>query len=143
MVNDAGFRLGLEFLPTLELDTIAKTRQLIHQTGIDAGVVVDTWHFCHGPDDWADLEALPLDEIAFVQFDDHPALESTDLTYEMIHRRVFPGEWVLPLRRFVDALQAKGFDGIVSVEIISEPLRALGHREFARRAHDTAAAFWR
>ncbi len=143
MVNDAGFRLGIEFLPTLALDTIAKTRQLIDQTGIDAGVVVDSWHFCHGPDDWADLEALPCDEIAFVQFDDHPALLSDDLTHEMIHRRVFPGEGVLPLRRFVDTLRAKGFDGIVGVEIISEPLRALGHREFARRAHDTAAPFWR
>jgi sugar phosphate isomerase/epimerase len=138
-----GTTVGIEFLPTLAVDDIPKARELVARAGLPGvGVVVDAWHFFHGPSTWDDLDALPVEEIAFVQFSDHPALESDDLGSEMLRRRTFPGDGVLDLTRFSSTLRAKGFGGIVGVEIISEPLRALGYAEFARRARESAARYW-
>lgn len=139
----SGPRVGLEFLPTLPVNDIAAARAVLQRAGsARTGVVVDVWHFSHGPSTWEDLEALGAEEIAFVQFSDHPPLASSDLTDEMLRRRVFPGDGVLDLDRFVSVLRANGFDGMVGVEVISEPLRELGYDEFARRAHRAAARYW-
>lgn len=140
----AGTRIGLEFMPTLPIVDIAAARSVLQRAALDdAGVVVDAWHFFHGPSEWADLEALPVEEIAFVQFCDHPALESDDLWDEMLQRRRFPGEGQLDLSRFADTLLAKGFDGMVGVEIMSADLRQLSYEEFARQARQAAAPYWR
>jgi sugar phosphate isomerase/epimerase len=139
----AGTPIGIEFLPTLAIDDIAKARALVARVGVPGvGVVVDAWHFFHGPSTWEDLDALPLSEITFVQFSDHPPLESDDLASEMLRRRVFPGDGVLDLERFTSVLRAKGYTGVVGVEVISEPLRALGYTEFARRSREAAARYW-
>ena len=139
-----GSRVGLEFLPNLPISDINAARAVLRRAELpDAGVVVDAWHFFHGPSQWSDLEALPLGEVAFVQFSDHPALESDDLAYEMLQRRTLPGQGRLDLARFVSAFDEKGYDGMVGVEIMSEELRQLSYDEFARQAHDTAAPYWR
>ena len=83
----AGVYLGLERYDRKRVDGL-----WLERADVDAGVLVDTWHFFHGPDGWDELEALPLARLAYVQFDDHPALESPDLREECLHRRVFPGE---------------------------------------------------
>jgi sugar phosphate isomerase/epimerase len=139
-----GSRVGLEFLPNLPISDINAARAVLRRAELpDAGVVVDAWHFFHGPSQWSDLEALPLGEVAFVQFSDHPALESDDLAYEMLQRRTLPGQGRLDLARFVAAFDEKGYDGMVGVEIMSEELRQLSYEEFARQAHDAAAPYWR
>jgi sugar phosphate isomerase/epimerase len=139
-----GPRVGLEFLPNLPIRDINAARDVLRRAARpDAGVVVDAWHFFHGPSEWSDLDALPISEVAFVQFCDHPALESDDLAYEMLQRRALPGQGQLDLKRFVAAFDDKGYDGMVSVEIMSEALRALSYEEFARQAHDAAEPYWR
>jgi sugar phosphate isomerase/epimerase len=139
----AGTTVGLEFLPNLAVCDINAARSVLRRADLpDAGVVVDAWHFFHGPSTWADLEALPLDEMAFVQFSDHPELESEDLWHEMLQRRALPGQGRLDLGRFVSVLEAKGYRGMVAVEVMSEALRSLSYDEFARQAHDAAAPYW-
>jgi sugar phosphate isomerase/epimerase len=139
-----GPRVGLEFLPNLPICDINAARAVLRRAELpDAGVVVDTWHFFHGPSQWSDLEELPIGEVAFVQFSDHPALESDDLAYEMLQRRTLPGQGQLDLERFVSVFDDKGYDGMVGVEIMSEALRALSYEEFARQAHDAAEPYWR
>ena len=40
-------------------------------------------------------------------------------------------------------MRAKGFDGVVSVEVLETEYRARGdHAAFARRVFDTSARFW-
>lgn len=144
-VTASGARLAIEFLPMMPIDTIAKARDLIARAGLapeTAGVCLDVWHFSHGPDDWPDLEALPSAELAYVQFSDHPPLASDDLTEETLHRRVVPGEGVLPLARFVEAVRAKGYAGPVAAEVISAELRKLPPAEAARRVHRAMAPYW-
>ena len=145
VVTGTGARLAIEFLPMMPINTIAKTRELIARAGLlpaTAGVCLDVWHFSHGPDDWPDLDALPLAELAYVQFSDHPPLVSQDLTRETLQRRVLPGDGVLELDRFVAAVRAKGYSGPVAAEVISAELRKLAPSESARRVYAATAPYW-
>jgi sugar phosphate isomerase/epimerase len=54
-----------------------------------------------------------------------------------------PGEGVLELDRFAGTLLDRGWDGLVSVEVLSAELRALPVDVLVRRLHDTTARFWR
>jgi sugar phosphate isomerase/epimerase len=140
----SGTRVGLEFLPNLPICDINGARAVLQRADLPhAGVVVDTWHFFHGPSSWADLQELPLAELAFVQFSDHPALESADLWHEMLQRRALPGQGHLDLELFASVVSAMGYDGMVAVEIMSKALRSLSYEEFARQAHDAAVPYWR
>jgi sugar phosphate isomerase/epimerase len=146
VVTRTGARMAIEFLPMMPIDTIGATRDLIARAGLSpatAGVCLDVWHFAHGPDDWSDLEALPLAELAYVQFSDHPPLIGDDLTHETLQRRVLPGEGVLELDRFVAAVCAKGYAGPVAAEVISAELRKLDPAESARRVYAAMARYWR
>jgi sugar phosphate isomerase/epimerase len=135
-------RLAVEFLPFRRVGSIGAARELVERADVGAGVLVDTWHFFHGPDGWDELEALPLARLAYVQFDDHPPLESPDLREECLHRRVFPGEGVFDLGRFCGSLRARGWDGLVSVEVLSSAWRGGDLEAFARRAYESSAPYW-
>jgi sugar phosphate isomerase/epimerase len=142
--GEIGARLAIEYLPWLPVvRDIQSTRQVLDKAGVPgAGVLVDTWHFTHSEDSWADLEELPLDELAYVQFDDHPALESDDLVDETLMRRAMPGEGVFELERFCDVIRQKGFGGVVSCEILSKETRTMDLDLFATRVHETSRRYW-
>jgi len=139
-----GAHLAIEYLPWLpEVRDIRSTRELLARAGVEgAGVLVDTWHFTHSADTWEDLEALPLDEISYLQFDDHPELESDDLVMETLMRRAMPGEGVFELDRFCEVLRDKGFAGVVSCEILSSATRGMELEAFAARVYDTSKHYW-
>ena len=140
----AGCRPAVEYLPFTPANSIATATAMVDHVGRDrAKVLFDTWHHFRGPDTWADLEAAPLDLVAYVQFDDARPVVSDDLVDETVNRRAFPGEGEFDLNRYCDTMRAKGFDGVVSVEVLETDFRASGdHEEFARRAFDTSARFW-
>ena len=139
-----GTRLAIEYLPWLPaIKDIASTLDLLERARVEgAGVLVDTWHFTESADTWADLEALPLESLAYVQFDDHPPRESDDLVQETLMRRVMPGEGRFELERFVAAVRAKGYAGPVSCEILSAATRVMDPGEFATRVFETTAPYW-
>lgn len=135
--------LAIEFLPFLEIATIDQTRRVLAE--LDApgsGIVVDTWHFFHGPDDWAELASLSKDEISFLQFDDHPALASDDLLEETTQRRVYPGDGVFELDRFAETLRGIGFDGVIGLELLSAEHRAMPVEGVARELIESSRRFW-
>jgi hypothetical protein len=144
LFGQLGVGLAVEYLPWLpEVRNLQSTRELLQRARIDgAGIIVDTWHFFFSDDTWDDLSDLPLDEIAYVQFDDHPALESDDLVAETLGRRVMPGEGQFELERFCGLLRNKGFDGTVSCEVLSDETRRLDLDEFARRVYSSSQRFW-
>ena len=143
VLHSTGAKLAIEYLPFISLCSIATTRDFLHRAEVEgARIVVDTWHFFNGPDDWSDLEALTLDELAYPQFDDAPELESDDLMFETTQRRVLPGNGSFDLKRFCEVLRTKGYNGPVSVEILSAEMRTLPPAEFARRVFEAAAPFW-
>ena len=83
--------------------------------------------------DWQALAALPDERLAYVQLDD--ALEpSDDLQHDTLHRRALPGEGNLDLARFAEALRARRFDGVVSLEVLSDRWRREPVEAFATAA---------
>jgi sugar phosphate isomerase/epimerase len=62
-----------------------------------------------------------------------------DLVFESRFRRVPPGSGTFALAEFADALAAVGYDGVVSIEVLSSALRrqrpADGARELLESLH--------
>jgi sugar phosphate isomerase/epimerase len=118
-------RVALEFVPMLAVRTLGEALAVLDAAGDDrAGVCLDTWHLFRGADPWGELARLPLDRLGYVQFTDAPPSASADLRTESLHRRTAPGEGELPLEEFAADLVNRGFDGLVSVEVLSRELRS-------------------
>jgi sugar phosphate isomerase/epimerase len=129
---DIGVGVSIEFIPTLEIDSLDRLLELIDAVGHpELRVDLDSWHFFEGPSTWEALDAMPMDRLGFVQFGDAAPHIGDDLVYEYRQRRVLPGEGVHDLRRFCDTLLARTDDFVVSVEILSAVWRARPPAELA------------
>ena len=143
VVAEAGARLAVEFSPLGVVTSLAAARELI--AAGDPGrtaVMIDTWHFSRGDSTWADLETVPLEEIAYLQFSDAPEPVGDDGFDETMNRRVWPGEGTFALERFATTLRDRGWAGTVSVEVLNADLARLPVAEFARAAYATTARYW-
>jgi sugar phosphate isomerase/epimerase len=139
----AGTGLAVEFSPLGPVATLRDALDLVAAAGPDrAGVVIDSWHFCTGDERWDALARVPLECVAYVQFADASPPTMDNAMRESMHGRAMPGEGILELDRFANTLLDRGYDGVVSVEVLSRELRALPVPEFARRAHDATARYW-
>ncbi|MCE2389856.1 MAG: sugar phosphate isomerase/epimerase [Proteobacteria bacterium] len=144
LMAEAGAGLGYEFFPWAPIDRFGRAWELIRRSGrTNTGVVLDCWHFLHGPPGEAGvLETLPLEALAYVQFTDSKPVEPEARMREAETARLFPGDGCLDLRGFAEPLLRRGFDGVVSIEVLSPETRAAGAREFARRCLEGARACW-
>lgn len=140
---EAGSGMAVEFSPLGPVTSIRAGLEVVEIAGAGrAGLMIDTWHFSFGESTWDDLAEVPLERIAYIQFDDALAPESDRMMRETLHRRAMPGDGILELDRFSSTLLGRGWEGVVSVEVLSSELRALPVDEFARRAYETTARFW-
>jgi sugar phosphate isomerase/epimerase len=143
IARPAGARFSLEFLAWGEMNDVAHTREVIRRAAqTDVAMLVDTWHAHFGPSSWDELTSLTTSEIAYLQFDDHPALAGSDLFSETIDRRALPGEGVLDLARFARLFREKGYAAPVSVEVLNREMRSMPREEFARRVYQSAIRYW-
>ena len=105
--------------------------------------MIDSWHFHFSDNTWDDLAAVPLEDIAYLQFTDALEPEYRErMIRESLHRRALPGEGMLELDRFATTLLEKGYDGIVSVEVLSAELRELPIDVLVGRLYATTAPYW-
>lgn len=143
VLGKAGTGLAFEFFPWARVNSLGAADELVRRTGRrNAGVLLDCWHFFRGPDGWPELEAAPLERLAYVQFTDSIPVAPDRLLAESETSRRFPGEGCFELARFAETLRRRGFDGVVSVEVLSPVTRALGARAFARRCVESSRSFW-
>jgi sugar phosphate isomerase/epimerase len=140
---EAGAGMAVEFHPFGPVTSIRDGLEVVGSAGAGAGLLIDSWHFFVGDSTWTDLEQVLVDAIAYVQFDDAPEPASEDLMSETMNHRVMPGAGTFALERFASTLLDRGFDGVVSVEVLSSELLALPVSEFARRAYRASARYWR
>ncbi|WP_018501375.1 sugar phosphate isomerase/epimerase family protein [Parafrankia discariae] len=141
---DAGAGMAVEFSPLGGAKSIAAAVDVVEAAGPErAGVLIDTWHFFNGESTWEQLEQVPLDRIAYIQFDDALPPVSPNGIRETMHRRAMPGEGIFELDRFATTLLDRGWSGLVSVEVLNAELRELPVPEFARRAYETTVGYWR
>jgi sugar phosphate isomerase/epimerase len=59
-----------------------------------------------------------------------------------VGRRVLPGEGVFELERFCDVMRAKGFEGVVSCEILSDASRRMELAPFAAAVYESCSRYW-
>lgn len=143
LFDEVGSGLALEFSPLGAAKSIDAALAIVDAVApARAGVLIDTWHFFNGPSTWEQLEAVPLDKIAYVQFADAQPPIGDDGFNETFNRRTWPGEGIFDLHRFADTLRDHGWDGIVSVEMLNEQDATLPLPEYARRAYETTARYW-
>ena len=88
------------------------------------------FHILARKTDLTPMRAIPRDRIFLVQLADAPLLEMDYLSWSR-HYRSFPGQGELPVDAFMDALQATGYDGLLSHEIFSDRFRAGSARSVA------------
>ncbi|MDD3799918.1 MAG: TIM barrel protein [Novosphingobium sp.] len=142
-IDGRGFKLAIEYMPYVGLSSVAETVALARHVGTErAGAMIDIWHHSRGTDTWDDLAAIPLDAIAYVEMDDAFPAESDNQSAETLTRRTFCGEGEFDVARFTGLLRDKGYDGMVSVEVLNREWQGRPRDEFARNCFDSTARFW-
>jgi sugar phosphate isomerase/epimerase len=145
LFDDVGAGMAVEYTPLGAIPSIREGMEAVRaaRRGGRAGLMIDAWHFGFSDDTWEDLAAVPVDDIAYLQFTDALEPEYRDrMIRESLHRRALPGDGILELRRFATTLREMGYDGIVSVEVLSAELRELPVDVLVGRLYDTTARYW-
>jgi 4-hydroxyphenylpyruvate dioxygenase len=94
------------------------------------GLVLDTFHACARKTDLKPIRSIPGGRIFLVQLADAPWLDMDVLSWSR-HFRCFPGQGDMPLIEFMEAVQATGYDGELSLEIFNDQFRAGSPRSVA------------
>jgi len=114
-------RFQLEPLAWSPIHTLAQSLEVIDAAARDnVGMVIDFWHLYAGegtsPDEVAKLDASL---IYGVHFCDGIAHSKGTKWVEGKLRGFLPGEGKIPIKEWVDAVRATGFDGVWSSELFS------------------------
>ena len=142
-------RLGLEFISPLHLrkrfphEFIWRMDEMLEfarECGPNVGLLLDSWHWHHAGAKTADIIGAGRGYIVHVQLNDAP-----DLAPEKIldNERLMPGEGVIDLAGFLQALRKIGYDDAVSPEVFGRGLKQMAPEEGARMGLDSARAVMR
>lgn len=94
------------------------------------GTILDSFHILSRGTDLSPLRAIPADRIFLVQMADAPKLQMDHLSWSR-HWRCMPGQGEFDLVGFMDALEATGYQGHLSLEIFNDRFRAGSARAVA------------
>jgi sugar phosphate isomerase/epimerase len=123
-LRHTGVRLAVEYIPHSGLPTLAHATRLCAELAWNGiAIVLDSYHSFLGGATLAEIRALTATQIALVQFSDARALAPVDRPDESRNHRQVPGEGVLPLASWVDAVRSTGYDGVVAAEVLSQRMR--------------------
>jgi sugar phosphate isomerase/epimerase len=141
VLGPAGVRIALEHAAYGALRTLREAVDLCDAVGSErCGVLVDAWHVLRGEGEWDLLRALDAEQIALVHLSDAPTPIGGDVAHESRFRRLPPGRGELDLPRFIGALHEVGYEGVVSLEVLSADLRSRDPTSAARELHVSFAA---
>ncbi|MFT5188596.1 MAG: sugar phosphate isomerase/epimerase [Verrucomicrobiales bacterium] len=134
ILKDHGQRLGMEYVGTQSLltrghypfiHTLAETQELMARIGTgNVGVVLDSWHWWTAGDSTESLRTLKNKDVILVDLNDAPSgVVKRD---QQDGRRQLPASTgVIPIKEFIDALLAIGYDGPVRSEPFNQTLNDL------------------
>jgi sugar phosphate isomerase/epimerase len=141
LAAERGLSVGFEFLPFSVVPTIAAAAQLLDAVDRDnLGLVLDAHHWQRQPGgpDFASLRAIPPDRIQEMQLCDATASPGENPPMETGTARLLPGEGVVDLAMLLHELAEMGATPVVSSEVFSLKLGALGPAEFARLQYQSS-----
>ncbi len=129
---DAGFGFAFEYSPFVPINNLRAAAEFVGSVAEHCprqALIIDTWHFYRTGDTLDDLRALDPALFGYLQVDDALPL-GPDLRFDTLNRRAMPGDGLLPLREFLETCEACGFDGVISVEVMSEAHRHMELDEY-------------
>jgi 3-dehydroshikimate dehydratase len=94
------------------------------------GIILDSFHTLAPSFPVAAIRAIPGDRIFLVQLADAPQLDLDVLSWSR-HFRCFPGQGNLAIKDFMQAVDATGYKGPLSLEIFNDQFRAQSTKDFA------------
>ncbi|MGD9495209.1 MAG: sugar phosphate isomerase/epimerase family protein [Armatimonadota bacterium] len=132
---ESGCRVALEPIGRASfMDTPAEALAVVEAAGHPAlGIMVDTFHAWKSDVLPEDVRKLPGERVLIVHINDAedvPPEQATDAN------RLYPGEGILPLAGYLDALRAIGYDGFLSMELFRPEYWADEHATIIRRAKE-------
>ncbi len=117
--------------------TLTETAKLCQEAGPNIGVTLDVWHWHHSGGTIADILATPRERIVHVHVSDARQMPPEDVQDNM---RLLPGEGIIDLVGFFQALRKIGWTGGVACETIGPRLDDVAPEEQARLGLETTAA---
>jgi len=128
-----GVRLALEFNSQAEqLNTLASVREVLALANDPScGLLLDTYHLGRSGATLAEIEKVPLAEIAYVQFSDVPR---SGLEPGKALDRLPPGRGSVPFKEIFALLARKGYRGFTSYEAPNPAAWARPAEDVAREA---------
>jgi 4-hydroxyphenylpyruvate dioxygenase len=87
------------------------------------GIILDSFHTLAPSFPVSAIQSIPADKIFLVQLADAPKLGLDVLSWSR-HFRCFPGQGDLPVTAFMEAVQATGYSGPLSLEIFNDQFRS-------------------
>ncbi|RKP57920.1 sugar phosphate isomerase/epimerase family protein [Pararobbsia silviterrae] len=131
-----GTQVMLEIMPFSNVRTIETGRAIVEGANqSNAGLLLDIWHLARGGVDFAEIATIKPGFIKGIELDDADRYPIEPLWMDTIHKRRLPGDGVLDVGRFIEAVQATGYQGPWGVEILSEVERKLPLEDMATRAY--------
>ena len=129
-------KLYMEPLTWTRLHTLKQGLELIDRAGRDnVCILIDFWHQWTSGTTPDDIAKLDKKVIGGVHFCDSLSLTGGTVTHDL--REVWTGGGHIPLKEWVDAVLATGFDGWWSCELFSSKHWELDPRDTARLLKDT------
>lgn len=143
VLAEAGATLVLEFVAYGDLRTMAEAVEVCEAVGWErCRLLVDTWHFFRGDEPWPLLRSLGGDQIGLLHVNDGPRERGSDATFDGRFRRVPVGAGSFPLADFAAAVEATGYTGVVSTEVLSAELRRRPPADGARELIESLRESW-
>lgn len=134
-----GSAITIELFPTSNLADLQTGYSLVSGANCsNGGLLLDIWHMFRGNVPFFAIAALPPGVINHVELDDGPALARTDYLTDTINERCAPGDGEMPVKAFMEAIAATGYQGLYGVEILSDAFRRMPVEEAASRAFSGA-----
>lgn len=130
-------KLGLEFISPVHLRTMHphefiwrmdEMLEFARECGPNVGLLLDSWHWHHAGATAADILAAGKDRIIHVQVNDSPKLPPDQIRD---NERLLPGEGVIDLVGFFQALRKIGYGDGVSPEVFGRGLKDMEPAEGA------------
>jgi sugar phosphate isomerase/epimerase len=138
-LDGTGVRLGVEFLgvrtlhperPYAFVQSMAEANRLLDDAGArQVGLTLDSYHWYAGGDTTETIRQTPGERIVLLHVNDaRPGPREALLDAD----RLVPGEGVIPLAGWLQAIDATGFDGFVGLEVLGPRLAEASADEHAR-----------
>lgn len=151
VLQRSNLRLGLEFLgvkqfragregappPEPFIWTLPETIELAKDCGPNIGVILDVWHWHHSGGTVADILAAPASRILHVHLSDAKAQPPDEVRD---NQRLMPGEGVIDVTGFLQALKKIGYAGGISPEPLGRVPAEMTPEDGARLALETTKA---